>query len=61
MTERLEERRHPTPILQHLARCFAEVVNGGGAVEERVFRLGHEVMDSVAKFMEEELDLVVGK
>lgn len=61
MTQRLEERRHPTPIFEQLARCFAEVINGGGTMEERVLCLSHKVVDSVTEFVEEELDLVVSE
>jgi hypothetical protein len=61
VTKRLEERWDPTPIFEHLARCFAEVIDGGGTMEQRVLCLSHEVMNSVTEFVEEELDLVVGE
>ena len=59
--QRFQRRRRPAPVLEHLARGFAEVDHRFGAVEARVERPRHEVVDAVAQFVEESYELWVRK
>ena len=40
---------------------FTEVINGSGAVEDGVFRLGDEIVYAMTEFVEEQLDLVMAE
>lgn len=59
LAEGLELGWGPAPVLEHLTGCFDEVPDGVGAVETGVDRLGDEVVDAVAEFVEESHDFVV--
>lgn len=52
-TERFQRLWCPAPVLEHLAWSFAEVNDCHGTVEAGVLRFGNEVMNAVAKLVEE--------
>ena len=48
--QRLELRRRPAPVLEHLRRRFDKVLHDARAVEARESRLADQIVDSMAEF-----------
>lgn len=59
LAQRLQLPRRPAPVLQHLAGRFDKVPHSVRAVEPRVRRLRHEVVDPVSQLVEQRHHLVV--
>lgn len=59
MAQSLELRFSPTPSLEHLAWGLTEIVRRGSAVETRVLGLGHEIMNTMTKLMENEIHVTM--
>lgn len=59
LTQRLEYLRMPAPVFQHLAGCFVEIFSCAGTVKTCELGLSNEVVDSMAKLVEQYNYLVV--
>lgn len=57
--KRLELRRRPAPVFEHLAGRFHEISDDTGAVKARVRGSRDKIMDAVTKLMEECNDFVM--